>query len=165
MSTFLGYREEEEMDTGCGEHRTQCLTGVADVDCMQHDFFTLAALSSTDASCMNGTLEGMPPYHGGSDGIIHAFLIHGLGSEEKGWERDALGAGKRVGLSWFCSTLFFISSRQNCIGHYVHSRYLWSERTKGRREGREGRKRKEREEGKKPLDRLCGPCLASSSGL
>lgn len=123
---------------------------MADVDCMQlcsMIFFTLAALSSTDASCMHGTLEGMPPYHGGSDGIIHAFLIHGLGSEEKGWERDALDAGKRLGLSWFCSTLFLISSRQNCIGHYVHNRYLWNERTKGRREGREGGKEEKRKRG------------------
>lgn len=43
--------------------------------------------------------------------------------------------------------------------------YGMKEQREGGKEGREGRKRKEREEGKKPLDRLCGPCLASSSGL
>lgn len=113
---------------------------------------------------MHGTLEGMPPYHGRSDGMIHAFFVHGLGSEEKGWERDALGAGKRVG-SILVSALHCVSSLADRIVlgiMFTIGIYGMKEQRGG---GREGRKRKEREEGKKPLDRLCGLCLASSSGF
>lgn len=107
MSTPLSVCEEEKMDTGCGEHRTQCLMGTDDTDWRMQPysifFFTLAAMNSTGAYSIRGTLEGMPPYHGGSDRMKHAFLIHRLGSEEKRVGRDASGSILVLTLHYFSS--------------------------------------------------------------